>query len=199
MRVRRLVGTALIAAVVAACGKKQAPGVISRERFVAANLAFRSVPDTVDNADSLRAAALRRHRVTAKDLQRFVQAHARNIEYMSLIWREVGDSLQFRYERSMKLTPPGGTRPPVLMSDSELDARAADTVGRRPSRAVVRPPNLPPEMRPPPRGVIPKPRNRPPGMTQQVPPTRKPPGPPPDATKPWVAPGPDTLNHPPRP
>src|SRR5690349_2826873 len=95
-----LLTLAALAAAAGGCRQKEASGAIGRQRFVLANADVRSIPDTVPNADSLRKAALKKHRVTEADLRRFVDVHARSPEYLSTVWREVSDSVQKRFERT---------------------------------------------------------------------------------------------------
>ena len=80
---------ALAVGGMAACKGNTAQGAIPRDRFVKANVALRSVDDTAAKGDSLRAAALRQHRVTDRDLQRFVRVHANDPEFLATVWREV--------------------------------------------------------------------------------------------------------------
>src|SRR4051812_31232033 len=115
MRAGWLAAAALAAAGGAACEGNTAQGAIPRERFVKANVELRSVSDTAPKGDSLRAAALRKYRVTGRDLTRFVRVHSRDPEYLSTVWREVADSVQRRWERAHgggpRGMPPGMANP----------------------------------------------------------------------------------------
>jgi len=114
MRRRIVAGAALLCLAAAACtGKKQGPPAITRTRFVQANADLRSVPDTAPDGGELRAAALKKHRVTEADLRRFVTVHQRDTEYMATVWREVADSVQKRYDRSFPLSHPTAEHPYV--------------------------------------------------------------------------------------
>jgi hypothetical protein len=205
----------LAAAGLAACGQDDAQGAIPRQRFVLANAALRSVPDTAAKGDSLRAAALKKYRVTERDLMRFVQVHRRRPEYMSNVWREVADSVQKRYERVYLAgrpqdVPPGMAPPDV---DGRLPDQPRPPVQPPPAvrPPVVQPPVIQPEGEPPvgpppPRGVQPRDRPRrpratppPAGTVPPVLPRRMPGGPPPDATHPMTPPIGDTLKRTPSP
>jgi len=199
MRWTWIAGAAGVAALAACSGQKKAQAAIPRQAFVQANADLRSIPDTVANGDSLRAAALKKRHVTEADLRRFVDVHGRNLDYMSTIWREVSDTVQKRYDRSFQLAHPTHDRP-------DAGAGAPD---QRPD--AVKPPHertLPPPattedpQQPPRRGLTPQrphppqlPVN-PPRMTPQTPPRMKPPTEPPADTKPWALAHPDTLQRP---
>ncbi|HZG43643.1 MAG TPA: hypothetical protein VEY93_11810, partial [Longimicrobium sp.] len=72
----------------AACGGDEKPsGVMAREKFVAANVAVRTLPANATDAD--RAAALKKQRVTEKQMKAWVNAHARDAETLSLTWEEI--------------------------------------------------------------------------------------------------------------
>jgi hypothetical protein len=188
-------GAALVCVAVAACtGRKDGPAAISRERFVQANVDLRSVPDTAARGDSLRAAALRRHRVSDADLRRFVNVHQRNLEYMAAVWREIADSVQKRYDRSFPLSHPTGEHPEVPPPAVPPTAapRQPPSPGNQPPVARNRPPvagNQPPVAAPP-RGLTPQRPHPPklpvngPRMVPQVPPGSKPPSTPPVDTVP---------------
>ena len=194
----------LAAAGLAACGRKTAEGAIPRERFVLANAALRSVEDTAAAADSLRAAALRKYRVTGADLQRFVRVHGTHADYMARVWSEVADSVQKRSERTY-LASRTRPRPPAMAPN--VDGRL-DSAPPAP-RGIVRPSGEPVVVPPPPRGVQPRDRPRrrrpvpPPAGT--VPPVlpvrpspRRTPAPPTDR-RPMTPPGADTLKRTPAP
>ncbi|HEU0013493.1 MAG TPA: hypothetical protein VFQ45_07400 [Longimicrobium sp.] len=109
---RRPLLALLAAAALSACGRADAAaGAIPRDRFVAANVALRLVPDTVPNADSLRAAALRKHRVTAKELRAFVTAH--EAEYLAEAWKAIAERVDSLNESARlaaaKAVKPGAT------------------------------------------------------------------------------------------
>jgi len=197
------------AGLAAACKQDPDRGAIPRQRFVLANAALRSVPDTAARGDSLRAAALKKYRVTDRDLMRFVQVHGRRAEYMSLVWREVADSVQKRYERVYLAGRPQDM--PPGMAPPDVDGRPSSaTVPPEPPRRppVVRPPVIqpegePPVVRPPTRGVQPRDRPRrpravppPAGTVPPVAPRRKPA--PPTDRRPMTPPG-DTLKRTPAP
>jgi hypothetical protein len=154
---------------------------------------MRSVSDTAAKGDSLRKAALRKHRVTEADLRRFVEVHGRSPEYMASVWRDIADSVQRRYD----------------IADSVRAARLNDSTAHLdvppPAESPARPPMMPPVTnrppvarkppaapRPPPAPVTetPKPMVRPP-------PVRRPPaGPPPDTRGPVTRPNQPPLAPP---
>jgi hypothetical protein len=175
---------AALALASAGCRAKHAPRAIPRERFVQANVDLRAVPDTVAGGDSLRQAALRKHRVTEADLRRFLEVH-RNPEYLADIWREVSDSLQRRFERSFPSvqererqagagTIPGVEPNPLPQGISTVHAPVIE-------RGVPKP-TPPPHQPPPPVTEPPRP------MVREAPPRRPPVGPPPDARGPTTVP-----------
>ncbi|HEU4559965.1 MAG TPA: hypothetical protein VFS20_19100 [Longimicrobium sp.] len=192
---------ALAAAGVAACKGNTAQGAIPRDRFVKANVALRAVDDTAAAGDSLRAAALRRHRVTEKDLQRFVRTHANDPEYLATVWREVADSVQRRYERERL----GGNRErrrlPPGMEPPDENARPDSVLGTTPAGEVIMRPATPPPPPPPqgaqPRGEPNRPAPPPPRPADAPPPqqpgTRRPP--PPTDRRP-IAPPEPTVQRP---
>lgn len=104
MNFSRAISAALAALLVAstACRTEPAAGALSREKFVAANLALRSIPDSTDQADSLRQAVLRKHRVGRPELRGFVAAHSNDPELMASVWKEIADSLEARTKRQME-------------------------------------------------------------------------------------------------
>jgi hypothetical protein len=194
----------LAAAGLAGCGRKTAQGAIPRERFVLANAALRTVPDTAAAGDSLRRAALKRYHVTGADLQRFVRVHGTHADYMATVWREVADSVQKRYER-IYLASRGGPRPPGMAPN--VDGRLDSAPPARP--AIVRPSGEPVVVPLPPRGVQPRDRARrrrpvpppaatvPPVLPVRTPSARKPA--PPTDRRPMTPPGADTLKRTPVP
>jgi hypothetical protein len=201
---------AAMAAVLAGCETKPAAGAIPRRTFVRANVDLRSVPDTATKGDSLRRAALRKHRVTEADLRAFLTVHGRDTEYLASVWREVADSVQRRWEASFPsmaerhgVTPdapgtvPGAdpaatASPPGAIPGLEADVPGAAATPGAPPRAIVRPPN---ERKPPPPPVNEPP---PPDPARPRPMVRPPPGPPPDARGPTTVPVRRPVAVPPR-
>lgn len=114
----------LLLGSVAACSGDSRPDTLPRERFVAANVALRAIPDTAVGADSLRAAALKKAGVTAPQLRAWVRSHREETELVADVWREIADSLQKR--------------------DSVVLARAAAAAPEPPLDAPVVPPPDPP-------------------------------------------------------
>jgi hypothetical protein len=166
MRMRAMIvaGAALCVAFTACTGKKQGPPVISRTRFVQANADLRSVPDTAANGDSLREAALKKHRVSEAELRRFVVAHQRDAEYMATVWREIADSVQKRYDRSFPLSHPTTEHPMVPNQPPGGQPPAVNTPAGQPRPPVVKAPGEPrqPQRPHPPRLPVNPPRLAPP-------------------------------------
>lgn len=82
-------------------------GVISRDRFVAANVAVRSLPDTVPQAR--RDSALKKAGVTDRQLRAWVTAYSRQPETLSEVWEEIA----FKVDSIGGTQPfPGGGPPP---------------------------------------------------------------------------------------
>ncbi|HST58369.1 MAG TPA: hypothetical protein VLK84_06775 [Longimicrobium sp.] len=79
--------TALLAAAACTPEPEVPAGVISREKFVAANVAVRTLPDTVSQAR--RDAALKKVGVTDRQLRTWVTVHARQPETLSKAWEDI--------------------------------------------------------------------------------------------------------------
>lgn len=86
----------LLLLVSTACSPGGSAEIVPRDRFVAANLALRAIPDTAHGADSLRAAALKKTGVTPPQLRAWVRGHRRDTGLLAEVWREIADSLQKR-------------------------------------------------------------------------------------------------------
>jgi hypothetical protein len=176
MRWTRAAGAVLVTALAACTGKQHGAPAISRERFVLANADLRSVPDTAPRGDSLRAAALRRYRVSEADLRRFVVVHGGDADYMAAVWRDVADSVQKRYDRTFPLVHPTHEAPTMPPN--------------QPPNLVPAAPGRPMGQQPPPTGVPPRSpqRPRPPKLPEHgprlVPQGNRPPPTPPPAPSP---------------
>jgi hypothetical protein len=72
-----------------ACGAETGPATIPPDAFVAVNVALRTIPDTVADRDSARAAVLEAHGVEEDDLLAFLSAHERDLELLATTWREI--------------------------------------------------------------------------------------------------------------
>jgi hypothetical protein len=195
-----LLTLAALAAATAGCKQPEVAASIPRQRFVRANVEVRSIPDTVAPGDSVRGAALRKHRVTEAELRRFVDVHARDPEYMAGVWREIADSVQKRWERTFPAgqggpppgegvpgRPPVATMPPVTIPGGPPPVtipggppQGTPTVIRG---GEVRKPPPPPDQPPPPVTEPPRP------MVREAPPIRRPPVRPPDLNGPVNRPG----------
>lgn len=90
--VLRALWVPLLALSAAACKGDDAPaGVIPRERFVAANVALRSLADSA--TAETRAATLRKHGVTERQLKAWVTGHTRAPREMAKTWEEIAFKL----------------------------------------------------------------------------------------------------------
>jgi hypothetical protein len=82
----------LLALAAAACGGDKGPaGVIPREKFVAANVALRSLPDSA--TPQQRTATLRKHGVTERQLKAWVNGHTGEPQEMAKVWEEIAFKL----------------------------------------------------------------------------------------------------------
>lgn len=134
----------LAALALAACNRTpEAPaGVISREKFVAANVAVRTLPDTVPQAR--RDAALKKAGVTDKQLRAWVTAYSREPEALAKAWEEIA----FKVDSIGGAAPvqPGGPPPPPAVMDlprPRPDFRG-DSMREPPRRRRPPPPVQPP-------------------------------------------------------
>ena len=96
MQLPRLVLRALLlslpALAAAACGGDTGPaGVIAREKFVAANVALRSLPDSA--TPETRVATLRKHGLTERQLKAWINGHTGEPQEMAKVWEEIAFKL----------------------------------------------------------------------------------------------------------
>lgn len=161
----------LLLLLTAACGgEREAEGVISREKFVAANVALRSArfphPESAvtpedsakARADSaaIRAEVLRRQGVTPRQLRAFVAAHRSETEELAEVWDEITNRLaradsvaRADSARRDSLAQAAGAPAPTQQQPSPAE----------PGTAVPPPPSMVPDVAPPPAG-LPGPRER---------------------------------------
>jgi hypothetical protein len=86
--IHRLLLVVPLAVLLSACGKDEQPaGVISRDKFIAANVAVRTLPD--DATPERRAQALRKHGVTDRQLKAWVTVNARDPEVLAKAWEQI--------------------------------------------------------------------------------------------------------------
>jgi hypothetical protein len=128
MMIRR--ASLVLAAVLAlaACGGDEQPaGGIPREKFVAANVALRSMPDGATPAE--RAAVLRKHGVTERQLKAWITGNTRDPATLAKAWEEIAFKLDSGANPPVGPTsapqpsppPPGSQVPPARppgMADS---------------------------------------------------------------------------------
>lgn len=100
-RLIRRAWIALVLLAVLGCERPADPArqTISREQFVAVNVALRQIPADTAAADSLRAAVLAEHGVTEGELIAFVEARAERPLELSQIWTEIQQRLDAPVER----------------------------------------------------------------------------------------------------
>lgn len=108
----------LLGTLAAAGACKPAPkapaGVISREKFVAANVAVRVLPDTVPQAR--RDAELKKVGVTDRQLRAWVTVYSREPETLSKAWEDIA----FKVDSvgGARPVPHGGPPPPPAAAGS---------------------------------------------------------------------------------
>jgi hypothetical protein len=106
MMIRRASLVLAATLALAACGGDEQPaGGIPREKFVAANVALRSMPDGATPAE--RAAVLRKHGVTQRQLKAWVAGNTREPATLAKAWEEIAFKLD-----SGANPPVGPTSPP---------------------------------------------------------------------------------------
>ena len=110
MIIRRASLAAVLAFSLAACGGDDQPaGVIPREKFVAANVELRSLPDGA--TPEQRAAVLRKHGVTEGQMKAWVNGNARNPGVLARAWEEIAFKLDSAGNPSSMPHPPSSTPP----------------------------------------------------------------------------------------
>lgn len=153
----------LAALALAACSQEPKPpaGVIPRDRFVAANVAVRLLPETATQAE--RDAALKKAGVTDRQLRAFVTAYARRPEALAQTWEQIafrvdsiagGRPLPGGIPPAGAGVPPGTVPPPpaaVAPAPVQLPVNEDSLLRRDDSLRFRRPP---PRPRPDPRRPI---------------------------------------------
>jgi hypothetical protein len=206
MRILQPMAGGLLALVLAACGgEREAAASIPRERFVAANVAMRSVPDSAPNAQALRAQALQKHKVSEKELKQFVRAYSRDPEFMAGVWRDISNKVDSAWESTRPRDAPPTAGAPPAPDDAIPGERPAGIAEVMRGAAEGRMPSPPPVSRPgqpiiigerpsaaptPPPGQPAPPRAD--TTRRQVPIKRRISDDPPADTRPWV-PGDDSM------
>ena len=213
------IAAALLAVTLAACGGEDArAGLISRQRFIDANIALRVIPDTAAKADSLRAAVLKKHKVTEKDLTAFLAQAQRDPEELAKVWTEIAEAVDREVAKrdSVELArnPPPPPPPPVTIDPNAVggptllppDQQAPIPINQQPPGSPGVPVPTPPGGVPAPPPMTIQPPT--PADTARKPPRTQPPrerirppsGRPPD-TRPYQLPPPsgETLDAPVRP
>jgi hypothetical protein len=89
VNLRRPLPLLLALALLPACGPEARPATMPPDAFVEVNVALRTIPDTVTDRDSARAAVLEAYGVEEDDLLAFLAAHERDLELLATTWREI--------------------------------------------------------------------------------------------------------------
>lgn len=118
----RCVAAAAIFLAAACGGGREARGGISRETFVAANVALRTLP--AGAPAERRRQVLKTHRVTDKQLKAWVTAHGRDPKALGAAW----DEIAARLDSIANVRPGGGPDADTMKLDS------AGRVARRMSK-----------------------------------------------------------------
>ncbi|HEY0014984.1 MAG TPA: hypothetical protein VGC13_01655 [Longimicrobium sp.] len=147
--IHRLFRVLPAALLLSACGGDEQPaGVISRDKFIAANVAVRTLPD--DATPERRQEALRKHGVTDRQLKAWVTVNARDPEVLAKAWEQIAfklDSLGGVQSTPIPASPVPGSAVPPPVRRPPLKGRP-DSVRQLP---VPPPPvqEVPPEPAPP--------------------------------------------------
>lgn len=154
-----------VAFALAACGTDAATGGITREQFIRANVAMRTVSDSAPRVDTLRARALRKEKVTPAQLRAWLGAHQGDPELLAETWNEISRRVDARDSTSRRLPPPpSGYR--VTRADSSPPPPPPGAPGAPPPATLPVPAPTP---RPAPSSPIPPPTSRPGGYQTPVP------------------------------
>jgi len=144
----RAVLCALLALLsLSACRRQAEPaGVISRDRFVAANVALRSLSDSATQEE--RDAALKKAGVTDRQLRAWVTAHSRDPEALAKAWERIA----FRVDSIGGGAPASQAPRPTIAGSPIVLPRRDTAAGVRPRadtslRARRRPPQARPKMK----------------------------------------------------
>jgi hypothetical protein len=145
MMIRRLPLFLAATLALAACGGDDQPaGVIPQEKFVSANVAVRSLPDGATAQE--RAAALRKHGVTERQLKAWVEGNARDPETLAKAWERIAFQLDSLSNPTMHVPPAPSPAPGTARVPPSRPAGVADSVGLAPPpppTAVNRPRPVP--------------------------------------------------------
>lgn len=128
LRSHRFVAACLAALALAACKREpvQPSGVIPRDKFIAANVAVRTLPDSAPQAR--RDAALRKVGVTDKQLRAWVTAYSRNPEALAKAWEEIAFKVDSIGGGQPLPVTPGGPPPPPSAMGSPLPPPRRDSL-----------------------------------------------------------------------
>lgn len=157
MMIRRASLVLAATLALAACGGDEQPaGVIPREKFIAANVALRSMPDGATPAE--RAAVLRKHGVTERQLKAWVNGNMRDPGTLAKAWEEIA------FKLDSGANPPVG---PVPQPSPSASPPGAQVPPARPA-GMADSPRIVPAPPPPPPAAVGEPRGRYPRRPHQV-------------------------------
>jgi hypothetical protein len=106
---------------------------MAREKFVAANVAVRTLPANATDAD--RAAALKKQRVTEKQMKAWVNAHARDAETLSITWEEIAKKVDsLTTPRPASSPDSAGAGPPPSLGGAPTVLPGSAPPGARPRK-----------------------------------------------------------------
>jgi hypothetical protein len=184
--IRPIGGAALLALSLAACGGgRDASAAIPRERFVAANVELRTVPDTVRDAAALREQALKAHRVTDEELKAFVAAHGGDATYMADVWREISHKVDSAYEATLAVRNGDDAHPDDDSGEPTPPIPPGIVDGPRTIEPPMEIPPPQPGARGVPREIVERMEKKPPPADPQQPQRVSPSDAPPRDTRPW--------------
>ena len=134
----------LVLVAVAGCSRSpQAPsGVIPREKFVAANVALRILPDSAPKAE--REATLKKQGMTERQLLTWVAAQAREPQTLAETWQRIAFQVDSLLEARPVPGVPGGEGPATVELAPPPPPTVRDVRRRRPVPEQVSDFDVPP-------------------------------------------------------
>jgi hypothetical protein len=136
----RSVALLLALGLVTACGRDPAPAAIPPDTFVAVNVALRTIPDTVADRDSARAAVLEAHGVEEDELLAFLAAHEGDLELLATTWREIATRVDSIATPAEEILP--GPEPDWTPYDADPDPVYEEPAAPHREPSGYRPPQV---------------------------------------------------------
>lgn len=169
----------LLLLAAAACGEGEAATTLTREQFVRANVAMRSVPDTAANARRTRLDSLARYRATPGTLRQYVRVHGGDLRHMASVYEEIANLVDQRItrrgDRSTEVVDAGLAATQDALYRDSIQRLMHDRAQRRIQELTdSAPPATPPAGGPPP-GATQRPADDRPWRTAPPPPRNPPP------------------------